>query len=140
MLSSENEKVKLAWGAFQKAPPQTQGSVITGLMNKLGTFQEEHAQKVCAPISDADRAAGVRQIEFSRLREYGTVIYIVVGEGDATRYKNVLATFIGQAVNELRFDNDAVDLAPVGFVLDEAANVPLVGLKEIAGGSWCRLF
>ena len=133
MLSSENEKVRLAWGAFQKAPPQTQGSVITGLMNKLGTFQEEHAQKVCAPISDADRAAGVRQIEFSRLREYGTVIYIVVGEGDATRYKNVLATFIGQAVNELRFDNDAVDLAPVGFVLDEAANVPLVGLKEIAG-------
>src|SRR5216684_4889587 len=133
MLNSENEKVRLAWGAFQKAPPQTQGSVITGLMNKLGTFQEEHAQKVCAPISDADRAAGVRQIEFSRLREYGTVIYIVVGEGDATRYKNVLATFIGQAVNELRFDNDAVDLAPVGFVLDEAANVPLVGLKEIAG-------
>ena len=56
-----------------------------------------------------------------------------MGEGDATRYKNVLATFIGQAVNELRFDNDAVDLAPVGFVLDEAANVPLVGLKEIAG-------
>jgi len=39
---------------------------------------------------------------------------------------------LGQAVNELRFDNDAVDLAPVGFVLDEAANVPLVGLKEIA--------
>jgi type IV secretory pathway TraG/TraD family ATPase VirD4 len=133
MLGSNNKHVKLAWGAFQKAPPQTQGSVITGLMNKLGTFQEENAQKICAPITEGDRAAGVRQIEFSRLREYGTVIYIVVAEGDATRYKSVLATFIGQAVNELRIDDQSQDVAPVGFVLDEAANVPLVGLKEIAG-------
>ena len=133
MLNSKNKHVKLAWGAFQKAPPQTQGSVITGLMNKLGTFREENAQKVCAPITAGDRSAGVRQIEFIRLREYGTVIYIVVAEGDATRYKNLLATFIGQAVNELRIDNHAEDVAPVGFVLDEAANVPLVGLKEIAG-------
>jgi len=133
MLDSKNKHVKLAWGAFQKAPPQTQGSVITGLMNKLGTFREENAQKVCAPITASDRSAGVRQIEFGRLREYGTVIYIVVAEGDATRYKNLLATFIGQAVNELRIENHAEELAPVGFVLDEAANVPLVGLKEIAG-------
>jgi type IV secretion system protein VirD4 len=133
MLNSKNKHVKLAWGAFQKAPPQTQGSVITGLMNKLGTFREENAQKVCAPITAGDRSAGVRQIEFGRLRQHGTVIYIVVAEGDATRYKNLLATFIGQAVNELRIDNHAEEVAPVGFVLDEAANVPLVGLKEIAG-------
>lgn len=133
MLNSANEHVRLSWGAFQKAPPQTQGSVITGLMNKLGTFQEENAQKICAPISEADRAAGVRKIEFSNLRKHGTVIYIVVAEGDAARYKNVLATFIGQAVNELRIDNYTLDLAPVAFVLDEAANIPLVGLKEIAG-------
>lgn len=133
MLNSENKHVRLAWGAFQKAPPQTQGSVITGLMNKLGTFQEEHAQKICAPITDSDRTAGVRQIEFGRLRKSGTAIYIVVAEGDATRYKNVLATFIGQAVNELRIDDHAEDLAPVCFCLDEAANIPLVGLKEIAG-------
>ena len=77
MLNSKNTHVKLAWGAFQKAPPQTQGSVITGLMNKLGTFREENAQKVCAPITAGDRSAGVRQIEFGRLRQYGTVIYIV---------------------------------------------------------------
>ena len=133
MLGSNNKHVKLAWGAFQKAPPQTQGSVITGLMNKLGTFQEEHAQKICAPITEGDRAAGVRQIEFNRLREYGTAIYVVVAEGDASRYKNVLATFIGQAVNELRIDGESQDLTPVGFVLDEAANIPLVGLKELIG-------
>lgn len=133
MLSSPNGHVRLAWGAFQKAPPQTQGSVVTSLMSKLGTFQEENAQKICAPRSKSDREAGVRQIEFGKLRERGTVIYIVVGEGDASRYKNVLATFIGQAVNELRIEEHETEVAPVAFVLDEAANVPLVGLKEIAG-------
>jgi len=133
MLSSPNGHVRLAWGAFQKAPPQTQGSVVTSLMSKLGTFQEENAQKICAPRNKADREAGVRQIEFGKLRERGTVIYIVVGEGDASRYKNVLATFIGQAVNELRIEERETEVAPVAFVLDEAANVPLVGLKEIAG-------
>jgi hypothetical protein len=102
-------------------------------MSKLGTFQEENAQKICAPRTESDREAGVRQIDFGKLRERGTVIYIVVGEGDASRYKNVLATFIGQAVNELRIDAPETEVAPVGFVLDEAANVPLVGLKEIAG-------
>jgi hypothetical protein len=66
MLDSKNKHVKLAWGAFQKAPPQTQGSVITGLMNKLGTFREENAQRcvrqsrqatvarVCGRLSLAD--------------------------------------------------------------------------------------
>ena len=133
MLNSPNGHVRLAWGAFQKAPPPTQGSVLTSLMSKLGTFQEENAQKICAPRTESDREAGVRQIDFGKLRERGTVIYIVVGEGDASRYKNVLATFIGQAVNELRIDAPETEVAPVAFVLDEAANVPLVGLKEIAG-------
>src|SRR5215213_2241008 len=133
MVSSPNGHVRLAWGAFQKAPPQTQGSVLTSLMSKLGTFQEENAQKICAPRSKSDREAGVRQIDFGKLRERGTVIYIVVAEGDASRYKNVLATFIGQAVNELRIEERDTEVAPVAFVLDEAANVPLVGLKEIVG-------
>src|SRR5215216_5546299 len=133
MVSSPNGHVRLAWGAFQKAPPQTQGSVLTSLMSKLGTFQEENAQKICAPRSKSDREAGVRQIDFGKLRERGTVIYIVVAEGDASRYKNVLATFIGQAVNELRIEERDMEVAPVAFVLDEAANVPLVGLKEIVG-------
>jgi hypothetical protein len=51
----------------------------------------------------------------------------------ATRYKNFLSSFIGQAVNELRMEDQDDDAAPVMFVLDEAANIPLVGLKEIAG-------
>src|SRR5712664_321409 len=133
MSNTMNQAVRLSWGAFQKAPPQTQGSVITGLMNKLAPFEIKNAQAVCAPISEGDRLAGVRQIDFTKLRTPGTAIYVVVAEGDATRYKNVLSTFFGQSVNQLRIDRRENDVAPVTFCLDEAANVPLVGLKEIAG-------
>lgn len=144
MSNSASDDVKLAWGAFKNAPPQTQGSVITGLMNKLQAFQIRNAQAVCAPISESDRRAGVRQIDFRKLRKKGTAIFVVVAEGDATRYKNVLSTFFGQAVNQLRLDRveygrsasqmpKSQECAPVCFCLDEAANVPIVGLKEIAG-------
>jgi|GEM_PF-596249 len=133
MSNTTNTAVRLQWGAFKKAPPQTQGSVITSLMNKLAPFEIKNAQAVCAPITDEDRAAGVKMIDFSKLRTPGTAIYVIVAEGDATRYKNVLSTFFGQAVNELRLDKPTDDVAPVAFCLDEAANVPLVGLKEFAG-------
>ncbi|MDX6577849.1 MAG: type secretion system protein VirD4 [Blastocatellia bacterium] len=134
MTNSKNKEVRLAWGAFDKAPPQTQGSVITGLMNKLQAFEIKNAQAVCAPISESDRLAGVRKIDFRKLRRPGTAIFVVVAEGDATRYKNFLSTFFGQAVNQLRLDKKKIkNPAPVMFCLDEAANVPIVGLKEIAG-------
>lgn len=133
MSCSTDPQVRLAWGAFDKAPPQTQGSVITGLMNKLQAFQVRNAQAVCAPLTPSDRAAGVRRIDFKKLRRPRTAIYVVVAEGDATRYKNLLSTFFGQAVNQLRLDRKVKDAAPVCMCLDEAANVPIVGLKEIAG-------
>lgn len=133
MSNSASADVRLAWGAFRNAPPQTQGSVITGLMNKLQAFEIKNAQAVCAPISHAERRAGVRQVDFRKLRKRGTAVFVVVAEGDATRYKNVLSTFFGQAVNQLRLDKKEKDPAPVCFCLDEAANVPIVGLKEIAG-------
>jgi type IV secretory pathway TraG/TraD family ATPase VirD4 len=133
MSCSKDPQVRLAWGAFDKAPPQTQGSVITGLMNKLQAFQIRSAQAVCAPITEGDRLAGVRRIEFKKLRRPRTAIYVVVAEGDATRYKNLLSTFFGQAVNQLRLDRKEKNPSPVCLCLDEAANVPIVGLKEIAG-------
>src|SRR5260370_1643871 len=105
MPKRKNKKVGRAGGVFKKAPPQTQGSVITGLMNKLQAFEIKNAQAVCAPVSESDYMAGVRQIKFRKLRTPGTAIYVVVAEGDATRYKNVLSTFFGQAVNQLLLYN-----------------------------------
>jgi type IV secretory pathway TraG/TraD family ATPase VirD4 len=133
MMNSENHNVKLAWGAFTKAPKQTQGSVLTGLANKLHPFLIKNAQAVTAQITGAERKMGVQQINFKDLQKAGTAIYIVIPEGDASRYRAVLSTFIGQAVTELRNESSAQDSAPVLFVLDEAANVPLTGLKELAG-------
>jgi type IV secretion system protein VirD4 len=137
MTNTKNTAVRLNWGAFKKGSEGTKGNVITSLMNKLAPFEIQHAQAVCAPITDADRAAGVRLIDFKKLRTPGTAIYVVVAEGDATRYKNVLSTFFGQAVNELRLSQDGSsdedDVTPVAFCLDEAANVPITGLKEFAG-------
>lgn len=133
MSNTKNATVRNMWGAFKKGSSGTQGNVITSLMNKLAPFEIRNAQAVCAPITENDRRAGVRMIDFSRLREEGTAIFIVIAEGDATRYKNVLSTFLGQAVNQLRVEGSSEGLAPVNFCLDEAANVPLVGLKEIVG-------
>ena len=130
MSNTKNATVRMLWGSFKKGSEGTKGNVITSLMNKLAPFEIRNAQAVCAPITEADRRAGVRLINFSRLREEGTAIYVVVAEGDASRYKNVLATFFGEAVNELREHDEG---APVCFCLDEAANVPLVGLKEMVG-------
>jgi type IV secretion system protein VirD4 len=133
MSMSKDPLVRMTWGAFNKTPPQTLGSVVTGLMNKLQSFQPRNAQAVCAPITPADRRAGVRKIDFKKLRRPGTAIFLVVAEGDATRYKNLLSTFFGQAVNQLRLDPEDKQAASVMMLLDEAANVPIVGLKEIAG-------
>jgi len=135
MSNTKNLTVKMNWGALKKGSDGTKGNVFTSLMNKLAPFEIKNAQAVCAPITDADREAGVRQIDFRKLRTPGTAIYVVVAEGDATRYKNVLSTFFGQAVNELRLEGDtpADEVAPVAFCLDEAANVPITGLKEFAG-------
>lgn len=133
MSNTTNATVRNMWGAFKKGSTGTQGNVITSLMNKLAPFEIRNAQAVCAPITDSDRRAGVRMIDFTRLHEEGTAIFLVIAEGDATRYKNVLSTFLGQAVNQLRVDGSNEDVAPVNFCLDEAANVPLVGLKEIVG-------
>lgn len=132
MSNTKNATVAQMYGAFKKGSPGTQGNVITSLMNKLAPFEIRNAQAVCAPITDRDRRAGVRMIDFTRLREEGTAIFLIIAEGDATRYKNVLSTFLGQAVNQLRVEGNE-DVAPVNFCLDEAANVPLVGLKEIVG-------
>src|SRR5207249_9492439 len=72
MSNTMNQAVRLAWGAFQKAPPQTQGSVITGLMNKMATLEIKNAQEVSAPISEGDRLAGVRRSEVIKRITQGT--------------------------------------------------------------------
>lgn len=133
MANSDNYYVKLAWRAFQKAPKPTQGSVMIGLCNKLYPFFMEHARLVTTPPGRKQTEAGLKEIDFLALQEPGTAIFIVIPEGDATRYKDVLATFVGQAVHELRADDETEKKTPVLFLIEEAYNIPVAEIKQVSG-------
>src|SRR5215213_9285395 len=133
MANSENYYVKLAWRAFQKAPKPTQGSVMIGLCNKLYPFFMEHARLVTTPLGQKQIEAGAQEIDFLGLQEPGTAIFIVIPEGDASRYKDVLATFVGQGVYELRADDETEKKTPVLFLIEEAYNIPVAEIKQVSG-------
>jgi hypothetical protein len=133
MANSENYYVKLAWRAFQKAPKPTQGSVMIGLCNKLYPFFMEHARLVTTPLGQKQIEAGAQEIDFLALQEPGTAIFIVIPEGDASRYKDVLATFVGQGVYELRADDETEKKTPCLFLIEEAYNIPVAEIRQISG-------
>jgi type IV secretion system protein VirD4 len=133
MANSDNYYVKLAWRAFQKAPKPTQGSVMIGLCNKLYPFFMEHARLVTTPLGQKQIEAGAQEIDFLALQEPGTAIFIVIPEGDASRYKDVLATFVGQGVYELRADDETEKKTPVLFLIEEAYNIPVAEIKQVSG-------
>ncbi|MFL6284601.1 MAG: type IV secretory system conjugative DNA transfer family protein [Pyrinomonadaceae bacterium] len=133
MANSENYYVKLAWRAFQKAPKPTQGSVMIGLTNKLYPFFMQNARCIFTPPTAKELDRGVQEIDFTLLQEPGTGIFIVIPEGDASRYKEVLATFVGQAVYTLRADDDTDKQTPCMFLIEEAYNIPVAEIKQVSG-------
>ncbi|MBA3767754.1 MAG: type IV secretory system conjugative DNA transfer family protein, partial [Acidobacteria bacterium] len=137
---SDNYDVRVQWGTFNKAPEATRGSVFTGLAAKINPFTIDAAQAISATILKREQQAGARYIDFNRLREPGVAIFVVIPEGAASRYKIPLMTFLGQAVETLRESIVKEDTTPVLFVCDEAANIPIVNLKEIAGVGRGRRF
>jgi type IV secretion system protein VirD4 len=132
--------VQVQWGTFTKAPEQTRGSVFTGLAAKINPFTIDAAKAVTSAIRDEERKSGARYVDFDTLRARGTAIFVVIPEGAASRYKIPLATFIGQAVEHLRASEVNDGATPVMFVVDEAAHVPIAGLKEIPGVGRGRKF
>lgn len=68
-------------------------------------------------------ARGIRLVNFAELRRPRTAVYVVVPEGDALRYKAVLATLFGLAASELRKGELNDDAASVLFNFDEAGNI-----------------
>lgn len=138
--NSDDHEIQVQWGTFTKAPEQTRGSVFTGLAAKINPFTIDAAKAISASITDDERKKGARYINFERLRERGIGIFVVIPEGAASRYKIPLATFVGQAIEHLRADEIEDDTTPVMFVVDEAAHVPIVNLKEIPGVGRGRKF
>jgi len=137
---SKEHSVTVQWGTFTKAPEATRGSVFTGLAAKINPFTIEAAEAITATLLKSEYDKGARYINFAKLREPGVAIFVVIPEGAASRYKIPLMTFLGQAVETLRESVIKEDTTPVLFVCDEAANIPIVNLKEIAGVGRGRRF
>lgn len=142
MIKAENPHITVAWWDFEGVVGELWESVATSLVYRMDRFGQAYAQQEIGGDSvtenGGDGAGGVRtnervrrEIRFEDLREGGTAIYVNVDEGEAIRYKDFLGAFIAQGVYELGRESNSAGRVPVAIVLDEAANVPLVGLREI---------
>ena len=134
MLSSPELEARVQWGIFKKADREkTQGGVYIGLGTKLAPLRSPHAMAVMQSVTDEERERGLREIDLYDLRKPGTGIYVVVPEGDATRYKIALSILFGLAASVTRKTSDDEGGAPVLLALDEAGNIPLHNLSEALG-------
>lgn len=115
------------------APENTLGSVLLGLGNKLRPFTLDEARQVMAKPSHEELQDGVKLIDFAKLREPGTAVFIVVPEGATEVYKEFLATFFGQAIFELRLDNTREPEHPCLVLIDEARELDVAEVRRIAG-------
>ncbi|MCI0390546.1 MAG: type IV secretory system conjugative DNA transfer family protein [Acidobacteria bacterium] len=134
MLESPDPEARIQWGIFKKADREkTQGGVFVGLGTKLAPLRSPHAMAVMQAVSDEECERGVREIDLHDLRKSGTGIYVIVPEGDATRYRIVLSILFGLAASVTRKTSNDERAAPVLLALDEAGNIPLHNLSEALG-------
>ena len=124
---------KQAFFAFRRSPPQTHGSVLIGLYNKLRPFTLAPTRAVTAAPTEEEITRGCRMIDFRELRKKGTAVYLVVSEGAAEIYKEFIATFLGQAVLEMRLDGVNEPETPCFVLIDEAYQLNVSEVKRISG-------
>ncbi len=124
---------KQAFFAFRRSPPQTHGSVLIGLYNKLRPFTLAPTRSVTMMPTAEEIEKGCRVIDFSKLRNKGTAVYLVVSEGAAEIYKEFIATFLGQAVLEMRLDGVNEPEIPCFVLVDEAYQLNVSEVKRISG-------
>lgn len=133
METSPSLYAKQAYLAFRQAPIQTRGSILIGLYNKLRPFTLSPARMVTMLPTKEESELGCRDIGFSDLRKPGTAIYLVVSEGAADIYKELIATFLGQAVMEMRLDGLNEPEHPCFVLIDEAYQLNVAEVKRISG-------
>jgi type IV secretory pathway TraG/TraD family ATPase VirD4 len=115
------------------APENTLGSVLLGLGSKLRPFTLDEARQITSLPTHEELQEGVKIIDFARLREPGTAVFIVVPEGATEVYKEFLATFFGQAIFQLRLDNTREPEHPCLVLIDEARELDVAEVRRIAG-------
>src|SRR5882672_5654426 len=134
MQESPDPEARVQWGIFKKADREkTQGGVYIGLGTKLAPLRSPHAMAVMQSVTDEERERGVREIDLRDLRKPGTGVYVIIPEGDATRYRIALSILFGLAASVTRKTSNDENGAPVLLALDEAGNIPLHNLSEALG-------
>jgi type IV secretory pathway TraG/TraD family ATPase VirD4 len=133
MMASGDARVPLYWGMFTKVEPKLQGGVLIGIGVRCAAFNIPNAKALSVPITPMMAARGIRLVNFAELRRPRTAVYVVVPEGDALRYKAVLATLFGLAASDLRKGELNDDAASVLFNFDEAGNIFIHGLADLLG-------
>jgi type IV secretion system protein VirD4 len=133
MKASPSLYAKQAYLAFRQAPYQTRGSILIGLYNKLRPFTLTPARQVTAMPTHEEANEGCRVIDFESLRKPGTAIYLVVSEGAADMYKELISTFLGQAVMQMRLDGVNEPKHPCFVLIDEAYQLNVAEVKRISG-------
>lgn len=133
MKASPSLYAKQAYLAFRQAPYQTRGSILIGLYNKLRPFTLTPARKVTTMPTAVEKGEGCSIIDFELLRKPGTAIYLVVSEGAADMYKELVSTFLGQAVMQMRLDGINEPKHPCFVLIDEAYQLNVAEVKRISG-------
>jgi type IV secretory pathway TraG/TraD family ATPase VirD4 len=134
MKESPDTEARVQWGIFKKADREkTQGGVFVGLGTKLAPLRSPHAMVVMQSVTDEEQERGLREIDLYRLRDPGTGVYVIIPEGDATRYRIALSILFGLAASITRKTSNDENGAPVLLALDEAGNIPLHNLSEALG-------
>lgn len=122
--------IRESWGMFTTIKQEGHANVLIGIGVVVGSFSTPVARALAQPIGSAQNS---RWISFKELRKPGTVIYLIVQEGDTGMYQTVLTTFLGMAVQALRRTTEKDGSAKVLCLFDEAGNIPIWGLKEMLG-------
>lgn len=130
LTASTNRDVRIGWGLLRSSHVETLQNILVSLSVKLEPFRTPLARMVLTPPNASERALGIREIPASILREPGHAIFVMIDEGQATEYKNVLATVFGLFAASLRKTSATQSNRYCLFSLDEAGTVPIRGLEN----------
>lgn len=106
------------------------GSVIVTLTTALAMWRNPDICHVFTPPTKAEAKNGRRVIDFKKLRQKGTAIYLVVSADQAERYGQILATIVS-LLTETLIRHDEGD--PVMVQLDEAGNIKIKAIAQFCG-------
>lgn len=132
-MHAHNPEIRHEWSPLSTLDEKTLGNIVISMTTPIASFRDPSVQTIFTAPTNEERLRGCRVVDFRDLRRKGTAIYVVVPEGQASRFYAVLGTVFGVAMNVLRRTGEAKGACDTLIQLDEAGNVPLRNLREDIG-------